>query len=526
MQSTAAAAAGLGLARSLPSCAEPDDDRLRTVAVIGGGLAGLHCGYRLWQAKVTFHVFEASERVGGRMFTARDMFPDKQVAELGGELVDSNHRFMLALAEELELTLDDRLPPEGYVVDTWFVGGVQVPEATIVEQFTAVAPALAHVMTQADDDEEKFAAFDNTRLSDFLDEYVPQASYAELHAVLTSAYRGEFGLECEQQSALNLVYLIGSDDPDPFRIFGESDERYHVHGGSDLLTSALADKICEHVSTGQKLVAIEKLSGRYRLTLRNGDGVEEQLDFGRVVFALPFTLLRELDLSELGLSEEKRDMIQSLGYGTNAKVMGAFTERVWFTQHSASGSATTDLPLQQCWDSAIGQAGASGILTNFLGGEQGEASSEGSAEERFTAILPDLETVYPGVTSAYLPGSAVRMHWPSYKYTRGSYACYRPGQWSYWTLEGKREGHLHFCGEHTSPEFQGWMEGAAETGGRVAKEICDDWGKQLPAILTELLDDDALLVGSESESRRLPFFPRRAAFLAARVQGSIQGKKR
>ena len=47
---------------------------------------------------------------------------------------------------------------------------------------------------------------------------------------------------------------------------------------------------------------------------------------------------------------------------------------------------------------------------------------------------------------------------------QNGYTCYRPGQWSFWPLEGEREGSLHFCGEHTSPDFQGWMEGAAETG--------------------------------------------------------------
>ena len=33
-----------------------------------------------------------------------------------------------------------------------------------------------------------------------------------------------------------------------------------------------------------------------------------------------------------------------------------------------------------------------------------------------------------------------------------------------------REGNLHFCGEHTS-EFQGFMNGAVESGERVAQEV-------------------------------------------------------
>ena len=68
------------------------------------------------------------------------------------------------------------------------------------------------------------------------------------------------------------------------------------------------------------------------------------------------------------------------------------------------------------------------------------------------------------------------MHWPTHPHTLGSYACYRPGQWAFYGLEGAREGNVHFCGEHTSLEFQGFMEGAAETGLLVATAILDDLG--------------------------------------------------
>jgi monoamine oxidase len=53
------------------------------IAIVGGGMAGLHCAYRLEQAGVSAQVYEASKRTGGRMYTARDAFPDRQVAELG-----------------------------------------------------------------------------------------------------------------------------------------------------------------------------------------------------------------------------------------------------------------------------------------------------------------------------------------------------------------------------------------------------------------------------------------------------------
>ncbi len=509
---------GLGLARNLGGCAEgAEGEGPRTVAVIGAGIAGLHCAYRLQQAGLHVRVFEASSRVGGRMFTARGMFPDEQVAELGGELIDSNHRFLRQLVDEFQLALDDRLydVTEELSADTWYVNGALVSDATLLAQFKQVAPRLLSDMEAADEDDDAFATLDETNLLEYLRDAVPPARYPELHALLLAAYRGEFGLECEEQSALNLIYLIGSDEPDPFRIFGESDERYHIHGGNDQVTTALADALGDKIETERRLVAARNVEGSFEITLEDAAGERETFSFGRLVLALPFSVLREVDLTGLRLSADKRAMIDELGYGTNAKVMGAFTSRVWRLEHGAIGSITSDLPLQQAWDSSIGQAGESGLLTNFLGGERGLESGEGSAEDWFKSQLDDLERVYPGSRAAYVSGSAVRMHWPTQPFTRGSYSCYRPGQWSFWTLEGAREGNVHFCGEHTSPEFQGWMEGGAETGGRVAKEILDDFGIPLPDALAALIDDDALLVGSE-QSLRSALFPRRLGRLMAR----------
>ncbi|MGC4087387.1 MAG: NAD(P)/FAD-dependent oxidoreductase [Polyangiaceae bacterium] len=459
------------------ACSDSDTPSKPRVAVVGAGIAGLHCAYRLQQSGVDVVVYEASSRVGGRMFTARD-YPDGQLIELGGEFIDSNHATLLALADEFDIVLDDRQQDDtaDTIHELWFVGGVEVPEATIVEQFTAVAATIADAMAAADnpDDDMVFVELDGTTLADYLDATVPPADYRELHAVLTSAYRGEFGLETSEQSALNLVYLIGSDEPDPFRIFGESDERFHTHDGNDTFPSVLADKLGKRVELNSKLIGLSGDDSK-GFTLELEDSKTSKMRSVRadhVVIAIPYSVLRKVTL-DVPLTELKQQIIAELGYGTNAKLMGSFTSPVW-RERNSTGSVTSDAPFQQVWDTSIGQAGKSGILTNFLGGEAGAAVGALDVELAFTGVLSDLEAVFPGVTEAYRTGSARRMHWPTYAYTLGSYTCYRPGQWSFWTQEGVREGNVHFCGEHTSADFQGWMEGGAETGALVAAEILAD----------------------------------------------------
>lgn len=450
------------------------------VVVVGGGMAGLHCAYRLWEAGADVTVYESSDRVGGRMWTGRGMFADDQVFEIGGELIDSNHAALWALAEEFSITLDDRLTgtPEGMLRDLWLVNGAAVADDTLLSQMISCSDAFVSAFDGAETDDVAFETLDNMSLREWLDTYVPVASYPELHAVLDVAYRGEFGLENDEQSCLNLIYLINIDPDDEFQIFGDSDERYHTHLGNDTFTDALAGPLQgeDRIVLNSALTAVADQGKGYLLTFTGADGSTTEVEADHVVFALPFTRLRQVDLANVTMSDDKRTVIDEVGYGTNAKVMGGFTSRVWLTDHNQSGSMTTDMGVQQTWDTSVGQDGASGILTNFLGGDQGLACADGTAEEWFQGILPDLETAWVGAQAAYVADSAVRMHWPTHAHTLGSYTCYRPGQWAFWATEGVREGNLHFCGEHCSADFQGWMEGAAETGALVAAEVLDDLG--------------------------------------------------
>lgn len=446
------------------------------VAVIGGGTAGLHCAVRLTEAGLDVTVFEAAGRVGGRMFTQRG--PGGQIIELGGELVDSGHVVMRGLCEQLGLTLDDLAAVDAAVrADTFYFDGQVIAPATLAAEFTPLAARLATAAAMEEVPSE-FARLDNLSIPDWLagDGMLPSSSL--IRRILERAYVGEYGLEVDEQTVWNLLWLIDYETPDPFRIYGDSDERFHIHEGNDALPVGLADMIPERLALGHELVAVRALSdGRPVLTFDTAGGVVEDT-FDRVVFALPFTMLRRVDLSGAGLSAGKESIIRTLGYGTNAKLMLGFTGRPWRTGASAaSGGSVSDVgDLQATWETSRGYPGAAGILTNFVGGDRGVAIGAGTADERATEVLPWLDVVFPGTAATYQPGSAVRMHWPTARYAAGSYACYRVGQGALAGLEGEAEGAFHFCGEHTSVEAQGYMEGAAETGLRAADEVLTAFG--------------------------------------------------
>ena len=459
LAASATAAAGLGVAacRSLPVRPGAPSD----VLIIGAGIAGLTAGYRLSQGGLTVRILEAQNRVGGRMHSLRGHFADEQVAELGGELIDTPHAHIQALVKELRLELDDlaETGPDA-PKDTWFFEGRSYTEAELSAAFVPVAQRI-----EADLEKEEEAALDALSIAEWLDQAGVSGWFRR---VLDVGYTTEFGLPIDEQSALNLLEMIDTN-AEPFRIFGESDERYHVRGGNDRIVSALGDLLGDRVETGVRLEAITQAAdGSLRCDVRRGSR-SETLAASHVIVAIPFTLLREVKI-DVEMPEEKRRAIRELGYGTNAKLMIGFGERFW-RGRGANGSVLTDLPFQLTWDTSRAQPGRAGILTNFTGGTQGLEVGTGSAAQQAALVVRDLERVFPGAARHREKMKEARFHWPTHPFTRGSYACYRPGQTVLRDTIGLPAGALHFAGEHCSVEAQGFMEGGCETGEAAAKAI-------------------------------------------------------
>ncbi|HUP48149.1 MAG TPA: FAD-dependent oxidoreductase [Thermoanaerobaculia bacterium] len=465
----AAAAAAL----ALPRCTVlPPARRDAPVIIAGAGLAGLTAGYRLRRAGTGVRIFEGQNRTGGRVLSLRGFFPEGQVAELGGELIDSGHVHVRALAAELGITLDDLAADDPSLQgDLWFFDGARRSEREVIEAFRPVAARIEAALESIGEEDVTYtrpgtaARLDRMTVARWLDEAGVTGWFRTL---LDAGFTTEFGLEIDQQSALNLLTMI-DPRPDPFRIYGESDERYHVRGGNDLIPAALAAALQDDIELNAVLRRIRRRGdGRVECTFARGASTFTAAAEHAIV-AIPFTMLRTVEI-DLDLPPAKRRAIGELGYGTNAKLMTGFAERLWRTKYRSNGSTLTDLPYQLTWETSRLQPGEPGILTNFTGGRQGLALGEGTPAERSAELASQLDILYPGL--ATLRRKEARMHWPTQPFVRGSYACYLPGQWTAIRgAEGEAAGNVHFAGEHCSLDAQGFMEGGCETGERAAAEV-------------------------------------------------------
>ena len=475
-----ATALAIGACRTLPVRRGSADPQ---VLIVGAGLAGLTAAYRLHVAGVPVRVIDAQSRVGGRCYSLRGHFPDRQVVELGGELVDTPHVAVRALCREFAIELDDLLGTEDPSLDkaVFHFGGRTYTEPEICDAFRPVIARLtADLAGKPADisyrDPGPLAPLDGMTVTSWLSEAGVSGWFRSL---LDVAYTTEYGLEPGEQSALNLLWLIRPSCP-PFDIFGDSDERYHVRGGNDRMVAALARPIESTFVLGTRLEAVSRRAdGHFEISLRR-DGTSETMAAPQLVLAVPFTLLRDVRL-DLDLPPAKRKAIAELGYGTNAKLMVGFESRPWRLAHRSAGEVFTDVGFQCVWETSRAQEGRSGVLTNFTGGQHGVAVGQGSPREQAARLVSGLERIFPGVAGVRGGAPEVRFHWPTHEWVKGSYGCYKPGQrTAFRGAEGERVGQLHFAGEHCSMQFQGFMEGAVETGEATAKAILDDLGVKAP----------------------------------------------
>ncbi len=447
------------------------------VVIVGAGLAGLSCADRLARGGIASAVYEANpERVGGRCWTSRD-WAQGQTAEHGGEFIDSRHRKMRALAARFGLELTDlyAIPNPGSP-RLWLNGALRqradlrAQRALFQRRIERAARRVGNYT--AAHHTRAAVAFDQLSVKDWLDEALPGGSSSLWGQYVWAEMASEFGLDAGRLSAVNLFYEFAESTPG-------ADERYHVRGGNDQIVTGLAASLPDGtVNMGTPLEALFK-RGDDRYGLRFG-GIASDVVADRVVLAIPFTTLREVDLSRAGLSAKKRRCIRELGMGTNAKVLMQFDERP-HAYGTWSSYMYSDAPFLTTWESTLGEPGSASILTTYFGGRSGgrgltaagpHAPTEPREVARNLASLDQGGRMLLGGLAQGFSGRAWTDHWAADPWARGSYAAFLPGQYTrYYGYAGKPEGSVHFAGEHTATANQGYLEGAVESGERAATEI-------------------------------------------------------
>ena len=462
------------------------------IAIVGAGIAGLNAALTLQDKGLAATVYEASNKVGGRMNSDRSGYWDNgQVSESCGELIDSGHTTILGLANRFNLPVDDLLAaqPEGSTDTYWFLNGRYTAGQADID-FEPVRKAAKNDITAAGYptlwNSYKAAGFalDHMSIYDWIQTRVPGGHVSRFGRLLDVAYNIEYGAETTDQSSLNLLYLLAyQPSPKTFAVFGVSDEQYHIAGGNQRLPEAMA-AVLPDVRLGWRLTTIAKnRDGTIALEFAAPGGTRT-VTADRVVLTTPFTVLRNLNCANAGFDARKQKAISELGAGRNAKLQLQFKSRYWNSAGPwgiSNGNTYADLGFQAGWDVTRAQDGVTGIMVNYSGGDfagsfspktpYSNAAGNPQVTTYARAFLRQLETLFPGIASQWNGKATLSASFLDPNLLC-SYSYWKVGQYTAFAgYEGVAQGAIHFAGEHCSQDFQGFMEGGASEGSRAALEV-------------------------------------------------------
>jgi len=491
LRGAVALGAGVGAAAVAPQLTRAGFAARRSgpkVVIVGAGVAGVRCAHRLWKAHgIEADLYDASpDRLGGRTYTVRGAFGARD-AEAGGSFISTEHTAVRRLCRQLGLTVVDvggGAQPTG--VDVYTANGALVSDAELRLELQAAYPAIQVALDAAGDHSARTPTrggrtLDRLSVAEWVEREVPGGIAGNLGQILLSDAVAEYGGDPGDQSALNLIWLLEGIVADGGGDLAGTDEAGHIVEGSDALVTRMLDELpsgADGVQRATRLVAARQRATGPVATFEGG-GSRRDVACDALVLAIPFSLLRTgVDLGRADLSPRKKRAIASLGMGTNAKLQVQLADRSWTPLGYSGISYSGPDGFGTVWDGSSGDTAAEPILVGFPGAAAGATLGSvpfGPADPaKVEEFLSQVELVFPGTRARWAAGPQ-RTHaavWARNELSLGAYSYYQPGQITdFGGTEFDPAGAIYFCGEHTSFEFQGFIEGALRTGARVADRI-------------------------------------------------------
>jgi monoamine oxidase len=468
-----AAATAAAAALPLPAAAAQ-----KSIAIVGAGLAGLSAAYELLKVGIFADVYEGNTRIGGRCWTARGIFAENQIAEHGGELIDTDHIEIRQLAAELGLTLDNvaAAVPAGAQALYMFNGKpYNLKDATrdiqpFYPQLQAQARAIGEFSYRSSTAAAKH--FDAMTISDWVARYIPGGRTGQLGQLIENAFTEEDAADADQQSALNAIQTLAEDPRRNFNLYyTDSNQHFHTRGGNDQIATIIGQMLGARLQVATALTAIVRLpDGRYSLTFARDRGSFTRT-YDRVILALPFSVMRvAVDFSRAGFRKLKQTAINTLPMGVSTKFQMQFNRRLWYKVGCSGEIRLPAEGFQTTWDVTRAQGGASGIFHFWSGGTQ--AMLAGALDNLTLAqlVMREAAPLIPGLAAQW-NGLMIKNPWQQNPWSLGSYCVYPPGyQTTVVGIEAVPEGNCFFAGEHTA-EQNGFLNAAVQTGQRAAGEV-------------------------------------------------------
>ncbi len=444
-------------------------NRKTDVVIVGAGLAGLAAARHLTVAGRSVLVLEARERVGGRIYTTS--LPDGTFLDQGGQWIGPNQHRLLALAEELGVkmfpTYDTGNNIEYYQGDAFvYAGAVSMRDPAItmeaVETMLELNLLAQEVPLDAPWTAERAAEWDSQTVASWSMTHIASE---DVRAWLMLIVQSVFSCEPRDLSFLHFLFYIHSGGSlNELASVTRGAQEHRFSGGSQQIAMRMAATLGESVILNAPVSAITQDEGQVYV---ESDTVVVTAQ--HAIVALPPTLAGRIRYRPK-LPATRDQLTQRMPMGTVIKVHCCYDTPFW-REAGLSGQVASDSgPVRITFDNSP-ESGTPGILLGFIEGDDGRIWSQRTAEERREAVLACM-TRYFG-EQARKPFAYIEQNWADEEYSRGCYAGYMPpGVLSmYGSALRTPIGRIHWAGTETATIWNGYMDGALQSGERAAAEI-------------------------------------------------------
>jgi monoamine oxidase len=286
---------------------------------------------------------------------------------------------------------------------------------------------------------------------------------------LDEQFEADNGVPTDSQSYLGALAMIrGGNGKNGQYSYWDDTETHRCKNGNVRLVEELSKGFdAAELRRGEAVTDVATNRNGVRVTLSGG----EMIDGDHVVVAVPPSVWSGITFKPgFKIRKHLKGLYRSPQMGKNVKFLMGFNSPFW-AGHKGPGFST-DGPINLVWESTEQQAGSANevALAAFSGGEDAEACERWKDSERKDKYLHELGRAYENAGRAFVKGEFE--DWPTTMWAKGSYSFPRPGEIMKWGsfLEGG-DGRLHFAGEHTCYAFVGYMEGALQSGLRLAEKL-------------------------------------------------------
>jgi monoamine oxidase len=441
-------------------------------AVVGAGLSGLRAAVALSDAGASVAVFEARDRVGGRVVSAPRTEGNAAVPplalDLGAQWVGPGQTEVLGLIEELGLHL---VPTPGSGAAIWDLdghvkqGGTAYPPlpphalAEVLVNAARVAWMSRRIAPEAPWRASKSRQWDQLTAEDWIHRHLRTASGREFARMYI---RGNVSIEPSETSLLGVLFDLRSIGPARGLATAEA---FRVREGTYELARRLGERLGDRI----------RLDDPVRAITQDEDGVTVESDTcasrcRRVAVCVPPPLANQISYTP-ELPEQRARLMANLPMAPSVKFHAVYQRPFW-RERGLSGQAwTAKGPVGLTYDNSPDDGTGRGALVGLAVADGARVLAALHPAGQELAILASLGRLFGADAAA--PDALVIQNWSAEKWTGGCYASYFPaGVWtSYGSAFCAPCARVHWAGTETSSEWHGYMEGALRSGTRVAREM-------------------------------------------------------